>query len=651
MKKKIIIFFVTSIMLLALWIPSTISQTKENQQQFQTEEIVPLDTDLISDSVHYLSNIVMQKNPSGEWLYPKSRCFGTPGELLAKEYLVNLWESFMPGDVECESIIDPYDDRIEQVYHSFTLYTDTDTLQIQNSDCFPYAQKTEDSVVHQFIKAPIKIPPDDWFNIHTFDFSIENMNLQFLNNFNMEVNEVILVKNYENALVEELANKVHLLDTTSMSDSEIFTLIENSKEFKAQGLIFISDLSIDILNFTTLVPIIQISELDGEKFKDLLIEESEVYIDLFDGIKPSSDGMDFEVHFGSQQEFESLLLGGQEDSVLYLISQADCFNKHIYNRLKQHQDDNNIKVGYVMYDQNDDTHFMNPSKRDIPGISINGSTGQWIKDQLEQGKEVKADFILNQQFIESVQSFNIIGTIEGESEDLVIVEGHYDSMWGQFAIDNAVGASVVTGLAKYFADNKETFQPKYTLVFITFAGEEQGLKGSKSYIDSHYDWLCGTPIRCIINLDTFAHTLDIPFAVRFLSNGGISSFKLKNDFEQIFDDTNYDVVSGSSSGHEVVNMWTSIPNLLLVFGGRCDAGQFFTKLPLTKRPKHALLIDKYDVDDESNNQPFYQRSGEGYTGGDSLNILHEQDLAASSEVLAEIVKYFAGVSSENFNNS
>ena len=651
LKKQLFVMLVTTFLLSTILLPSTISQQEKTDGQILfdpvplDDDIIPLDTDFIYEIVEYLSNIVMQKDSSGKTLYPKSRCFGTLGELLAKEYLVNMWKTHISQDIIEEPVIHPYDDKYEPVSYWFTLYNETDTLNVPESNCFPYVQKIKENVIHSFEHVQVKLPPDNWFETHVIELAIKSFNAPL--NFKTQdlVSEVTQIKNINDILENQINEKVQLIDTTSIKDTELESLIEDIDQFKSAGLILATDEFSNIHSNAINLPVIEISKSDFVILDEILNNEKEVFIDIADAITVNSIEKNLMIHFGSQDEFNSLLLGSGDDAELYLISQDNAYNKYIYQRLENYQDETNIKVGFIMYDVNDHTHFMHPTKHNIPGISINGSTGKWIKNQLLNNLEVTASYFLNQKFIESVESYTIIGTVmQGSEDDLVIVEGHYDSMWGQFSSDNAVGIAVTFGIAKFYADNADKIEPKYNLKFIGFAGEEQGLLGSSSYIDSNWDELTSKPIRCVLNLDTFANTLDdVPFAIRYYSGlGGIPGWKLNNDIQGIFSDNNYDMVCGNSDGHIVVSWLSSIGNIGLFLGGRSDGGQFLKKLPSGNKPQHLLLIDKFDVEDPTKNQPIYQRSGEEYTAGDSMSVINFDDLCASSEVILAITRYFAG---------
>lgn len=105
-------------------------------------------------------------------------------------------------------------------------------------------------------------------------------------------------------------------------------------------------------------------------------------------------------------------------------------------------------------------------------------------------------------FDEDFKARNVIGKIEGGSPDsLIVITAHYDHL-GRVgntifpgASDNASGTAFLLNLAQYFSKNK----PKYTLIFIAFAGEEAGLFGSSYFVEDPLIDL--TKIKFLLNFD------------------------------------------------------------------------------------------------------------------------------------------------------
>jgi hypothetical protein len=109
-----------------------------------------------------------------------------------------------------------------------------------------------------------------------------------------------------------------------------------------------------------------------------------------------------------------------------------------------------------------------------------------LKKELFNPESKKISIQLNNEFIEEYQTQNVLGLIEGNNPDSVIViMAHYDhfGMMGQAifpgANDNASGVAMLLSLAKYHSENK----PEYSLLFAAFGAEELGLIGSKYFVD------------------------------------------------------------------------------------------------------------------------------------------------------------------------
>lgn len=104
-----------------------------------------------------------------------------------------------------------------------------------------------------------------------------------------------------------------------------------------------------------------------------------------------------------------------------------------------------------------------------------------------EGPIATVEVDVENKFLNNHESQNVVGYIEGDQKDsLVVLTAHYDhlGMMGSETIfpganDNASGVALLLNLAKNYAVSK----PKYTMVFIAFAGEEIGLIGSKYFTD------------------------------------------------------------------------------------------------------------------------------------------------------------------------
>jgi aminopeptidase YwaD len=99
---------------------------------------------------------------------------------------------------------------------------------------------------------------------------------------------------------------------------------------------------------------------------------------------------------------------------------------------------------------------------------------------------------------------NVIGMIEGseKTDSFIVISAHYDHLgtlgkrtYFPGANDNASGVSMLLELAHHYSMHK----PKYSMLFIAFAGEESGLIGSSYYVGKPTIELAS--IHFLINLD------------------------------------------------------------------------------------------------------------------------------------------------------
>lgn len=120
---------------------------------------------------------------------------------------------------------------------------------------------------------------------------------------------------------------------------------------------------------------------------------------------------------------------------------------------------------------------------DIPAVCIGKEDGLALKETLKKTKKRAKIQMTNTS--DQIKARNVIATIKGSEfpDEKVIVGGHLDS-WdlAQGAIDNGIGSFAVLDMARTF--KALNLKPKRTVEFIMFMGEEQGLLGSRAYVDA-----------------------------------------------------------------------------------------------------------------------------------------------------------------------
>jgi len=103
--------------------------------------------------------------------------------------------------------------------------------------------------------------------------------------------------------------------------------------------------------------------------------------------------------------------------------------------------------------------------------------------------EVELD-IANTSSNKPVDVYNTIAEIRGSEkpDEIVVLGAHLDS-WdlGTGTTDNGTGSMVVLEAAR--ALEKLGLKPKRTIRFALFSGEEQGLNGSRAYVEAHHSEL------------------------------------------------------------------------------------------------------------------------------------------------------------------
>lgn len=106
------------------------------------------------------------------------------------------------------------------------------------------------------------------------------------------------------------------------------------------------------------------------------------------------------------------------------------------------------------------------------------------KEQPQLTLDIKAKF-----HDEDLQSYNTIAEIPGSSDEVVMVGGHLDS-WhaSDGAVDNGAGVAVAMEAVRILS--KLNVKPKRTIRIALWSGEEQGLFGSRAYVN---DFLATRP--------------------------------------------------------------------------------------------------------------------------------------------------------------
>jgi hypothetical protein len=86
---------------------------------------------------------------------------------------------------------------------------------------------------------------------------------------------------------------------------------------------------------------------------------------------------------------------------------------------------------------------------------------------------------LTEQPVKGLKEPNLLCVLQGDGDSVILVGAHYDhANRGDGVVDNWSGASLLPSLFQ----SLNVGQRRYTIVFAAFAGEEQGLVGSRFYV-------------------------------------------------------------------------------------------------------------------------------------------------------------------------
>ena len=177
--------------------------------------------------------------------------------------------------------------------------------------------------------------------------------------------------------------------------------------------------------------------------------------------------------------------------------------------------------------------------------------------ELVKSVEDKREIYMHADYsIENVKGSNVIGIIEGTDDSLkdehVIIGAHFDHVgdnkdgsYNPGALDNASGTASMIEIAKTIMRNK--IQPKKTIVFIAFNGEEEGLYGSYHYVENPLYTLNNKTV--MINLDMVGSKRKVPLEVVSSDSRDI---EIRDEFLRLGKELGLRVKSGVSQGSDHV---------------------------------------------------------------------------------------------------
>lgn len=123
----------------------------------------------------------------------------------------------------------------------------------------------------------------------------------------------------------------------------------------------------------------------------------------------------------------------------------------------------------------------------MPTLFVSHEYVAMMQRMLKRGVPVHATVEITSKFVEGpITVYNTVGEIKGSEkpDEIVLLGAHLDS-WdlGTGSTDNGTGSMAVLEAARII--KSLGVAPKRTMRFVLFTGEEEGLMGSKAYVDAH----------------------------------------------------------------------------------------------------------------------------------------------------------------------
>ncbi|MBT04233.1 MAG: hypothetical protein CMA92_00465 [Euryarchaeota archaeon] len=140
---------------------------------------------------------------------------------------------------------------------------------------------------------------------------------------------------------------------------------------------------------------------------------------------------------------------------------------------------------------------------EIPFISMSKDAGEIFEASVINSSEpASIELIIDVTNDQERTIYVPCGTMQGRTSEVVIAGGHHDTVYqAEGAVDDSSGVASVLEMARQMAEIiNETGIPERTLKFCTWGGEEEGLWGSRAYVEEMQSSLREN-LRLYINFD------------------------------------------------------------------------------------------------------------------------------------------------------
>jgi hypothetical protein len=250
-------------------------------------------------------------------------------------------------------------------------------------------------------------------------------------------------------------------------------------------------------------------EIDGQKVPAVTLGHSPVTADVTGEVVDMGNGLDvdYQAKPGAVKDKLAFIYIG-------ILDGSPDGSKNLHRSEKTALAIKNGAKGVIIFNQVDNgvlltgTASVTGELLQIPAVCISKEAGTALKETLKK-KKVQAHINMTNHS-DMIKARNVVATLKGTDtpNERILIGGHLDS-WdlATGAIDNGIGSFSVLDIARSFKANK--LQPKRTVQFIMFMGEEQGLLGSTWMVKEEVKNGTIDNIKYMMNLDMTGNPIGI----------------------------------------------------------------------------------------------------------------------------------------------
>lgn len=195
--------------------------------------------------------------------------------------------------------------------------------------------------------------------------------------------------------------------------------------------------------------------------------------------------------YGTAEEFAALGEAVAGTIVLVDVSSPSGYGRFVHRSEKVTLATRAGAVGFIQVNDREGDLIpigvatLGDEETEIMAAAVDLDTGKRLREALESHEQVNVRLALD-NWMERATSANVVGDIQGTTDEIVLVGAHLDS-WdlATGALDNGSGSLAVLDAAMALAAHVQRtgLRPRRTLRFAFWMGEELGLYGSRAYVE------------------------------------------------------------------------------------------------------------------------------------------------------------------------